>query len=234
MIINEAKNSENAVGYPTDAIIALTYRCDARCEMCNIWQLKPQEFLSVDDYAKVPSSLKDINVSGGEAFMRKDVVDIVKVIHQKCGDPRIVVSTNDETSAKVALGTTHQRVNIRGVTSITSNGVAINGSPFQGGLLALPTNIGSYSRDVFSVVPEVQVNLGYQIHPNVRLFGGYNFLYWSNVARASEQINRNINPSFIPGVPPPTTPLVPPEPSFRFINSGYWAQGLNFGVAFQW
>ena len=83
-----------APGYPTDAIIALTYRCDARCEMCNIWQLKPQEFLSIDDYAKVPSSLRDINVSGGEAFMRSDVVDIVKVIHAKCNNPRIVVSTN--------------------------------------------------------------------------------------------------------------------------------------------
>ena len=84
----------NGVGYPTDAIIAITYRCDARCEMCNIWQIKPQEFLQVDDYAKVPSTLKDINISGGEAFMRSDVVDIIKVIHQKADDPRIVVSTN--------------------------------------------------------------------------------------------------------------------------------------------
>jgi MoaA/NifB/PqqE/SkfB family radical SAM enzyme len=62
--------------------------------MCNIWQLKPQEFLSIDDYAKVPSTLKDINISGGEAFMRSDIVDIVKVIHDKCNDPRMVISTN--------------------------------------------------------------------------------------------------------------------------------------------
>jgi radical SAM protein with 4Fe4S-binding SPASM domain len=94
MVEHAHRNGTGPVGYPTDAIIALTYRCDARCEMCNIWQLKPQEFLSVEDYAKVPSTLKDINVSGGEAFMRDDVVDIVKVIHQKCESPRIVVSTN--------------------------------------------------------------------------------------------------------------------------------------------
>jgi MoaA/NifB/PqqE/SkfB family radical SAM enzyme len=103
MILNDTKHVSkgDAVGYPTDAIIALTYRCDARCEMCNIWQLKPQEFLSIDDYAKVPSTLKDINVSGGEAFMRKDVVDIVKVIHQKCDNPRIVVSTNGFRTAQI-------------------------------------------------------------------------------------------------------------------------------------
>ncbi len=80
--------------YPTDAIIAVTYRCDARCQMCNIWKIDPQEFLTVDDYAKVPSTLRDINISGGEAFMRKDLVDIVKTVHNKCGGPRIVVSTN--------------------------------------------------------------------------------------------------------------------------------------------
>jgi len=90
-----------AVGYPTDAIIAVTYRCDARCEMCNIWQLKPQEFLTVDDYAKVPATLRDINISGGEAFMRKDVVDIVKVIHQKCRGPRMVISTNGFRTDKI-------------------------------------------------------------------------------------------------------------------------------------
>lgn len=82
------------VVYPADAILAVTYRCDARCQMCNIWQIKPQEHLSVDDYAKVPSTLRDINISGGEAFMRKDLVDIVKAVHAKCGNPRIVISTN--------------------------------------------------------------------------------------------------------------------------------------------
>jgi MoaA/NifB/PqqE/SkfB family radical SAM enzyme len=95
-----ARNGAAAPG-PTDAIIALTYRCDARCEMCNIWQLKPQEYLSIDDYAKVPESLRDINISGGEAFMRKDVVDIVKVVHQKCHRPRIVISTNGFRTAQI-------------------------------------------------------------------------------------------------------------------------------------
>ncbi len=84
----------NSVAYPRDAIIAVTYQCDARCQMCNIWQIKPQENLTVDDYAKVPSTLRDVNISGGEAFMRKDIVDIIKTVNDKCNNPRIVVSTN--------------------------------------------------------------------------------------------------------------------------------------------
>ncbi|NIM19401.1 MAG: radical SAM protein [Candidatus Latescibacteria bacterium] len=92
------------VGYPTDAILAVTYRCDAKCEMCNIWQLKPQEYLTVDDYAKVPSTLDDINISGGEAFMRKDIVDIVKAVNEKCKGPRIVISTNGFRTEKIIGG----------------------------------------------------------------------------------------------------------------------------------
>ena len=46
------------VTYPTDAVLAVTYRCDSKCEMCNIWKLDPQELLSVDDFAKVPSLQK--------------------------------------------------------------------------------------------------------------------------------------------------------------------------------
>jgi MoaA/NifB/PqqE/SkfB family radical SAM enzyme len=89
------------IDYPTDAVLALTYRCDARCGMCNIWRLDPQELLTVDDFAKIPSSLKDINISGGEPFLRKDIVDIVKTINDKCGGPRIVISSNGFRTDKI-------------------------------------------------------------------------------------------------------------------------------------
>lgn len=82
------------IQYPTDAILAVTYRCDARCKMCNIWQLKPTEHLGVDDYAKVPSTLRDVNISGGEPFLRKEIVEIVKAVYEKCEGPRIVISSN--------------------------------------------------------------------------------------------------------------------------------------------
>lgn len=82
------------VTYPTDAILAITYRCDAHCTMCNIWQLDPQEQLSIDDYAKIPATLRDINISGGEPFLRKDAVEIINAVYQKCNGPRIVISSN--------------------------------------------------------------------------------------------------------------------------------------------
>lgn len=79
---------------PVDAVVAITYRCDSRCVMCNIWRLPRTKELSVEDFKRLPSTLKDVNITGGEPFLRDDIVDIVRVVHDRCNDPRIVISTN--------------------------------------------------------------------------------------------------------------------------------------------
>jgi len=79
---------------PIDAVIAVTYRCDSRCNMCNIWQLPPGPELAPDEYRKLPRTLRDINVTGGEPFLRDDLVEIVRVLDEHCNHPRIVISTN--------------------------------------------------------------------------------------------------------------------------------------------
>lgn len=80
---------------PSEAIVSLTNRCDARCTMCNIWKLEPKEALSAKDYSKgLPSSLRNINITGGEALLRPDIVDIISEIYYACNKPRIIVTTN--------------------------------------------------------------------------------------------------------------------------------------------
>ena len=119
-----------------------------------------------------------------------------------------------DVKGKLALGATQQQLNINGVETITPAGGAT--STFNGGLLALPSNIGSHNKTEFSVVPEVGLTLGYQLTSNVRLYAGYNFLYWTHVIRPGQQIDRNLDvtqiPNFnIPGSTPTaqTTPVAP-------------------------
>lgn len=45
-------------------------------------------------YQKLPSSLKTINITGGEPFLRKDLVEVVRAIHSRVPSSRIVFSTN--------------------------------------------------------------------------------------------------------------------------------------------
>lgn len=133
---------------------------------------------------------------------------------------------------KVALGVMRQTVDIEG--TLLTNDLNNFGTPVAyagGGYFATPTNIGQRTRDVFAVVPEAGLNVGYQLTPGISIVAGYTFLYASDVVRAPQQINRNVN--YSPVNLPPAPPAGPQEPSFRFKSSGFWAQGLNVGVAFR-
>ena len=128
---------------------------------------------------------------------------------------------------KVALGEVHQTVDINGNTTFAVPGVT-TASP--GGLLALPTNIGSYTRDHFAVVPEVGVKVGYQVTEHLRVFVGYTFLYLSNVLRPGELIDRTVNVSQLPSILGPGTLVGAPRPALTFKDTDFWTQGVNFGL----
>lgn len=132
--------------------------------------------------------------------------------------------------ALVGLGTTHQHVSINGSTAFTPAGGSTVVQP--GGLLAQPSNAGSYSRDVFSAVPEIGVNVGYQLTPHLRAYVGYTFMYWSNVVRPGDVIDTGVNASQIPTAAGPGTLVGPARPSFVFHESDFWAQGINLGIQF--
>jgi MoaA/NifB/PqqE/SkfB family radical SAM enzyme len=80
---------------PTEAIISVTNRCDARCSMCNIWQLPRQELLNAEDYRRgLPRGLRNVNLTGGEPLLRPDIVEIAHAIHEAAGEPRMILATN--------------------------------------------------------------------------------------------------------------------------------------------
>jgi hypothetical protein len=137
---------------------------------------------------------------------------------------------------KLALGTTHQVIDINGafVTTTPQGAQTVQ----RGGLLALPSNIGHFSRDHFSVAPEVGVKLGYRLTQRLRAFVGYDFLYWSNVVRPGAQIDRVLDitqiPNFVlPGVNVPPNPTGIPRPLVPFRETGVWAQGVTIGLEFR-
>jgi hypothetical protein len=130
---------------------------------------------------------------------------------------------------KVALGNSHEVITISGSTSVTQAGGT---TTVPGGLLAVASNSGQFRQDEFAMVAEAQANLGVQICKSIRGFVGYNFVYWTDVVRAGDQIARVIGETQVPssvtfGQPAPG-PAAPPLP---FRQSSFWAHGLNFGLA---
>lgn len=78
-----------------DIVLAITYRCNARCRMCSIWREtdKVRE-ISKEMVSNLPRGAKDINLSGGEPFLHSDIIGIVRAVVERCPRARIVISTN--------------------------------------------------------------------------------------------------------------------------------------------
>lgn len=73
--------------------VIVTYRCNARCNMCNRYKKpsKPDEELTVEAIKKLPP-MYFTNITGGEPFIRQDLREIVAELYKK--SDRIVISTN--------------------------------------------------------------------------------------------------------------------------------------------
>jgi hypothetical protein len=136
-----------------------------------------------------------------------------------------------DVTTKVALGVTQELVTIDGGSTLLNAGVPVVTVP--GGVLAQRSNIGRYTHDEFAVVPEFGLNIGYQLTPWLQARVGYTFLYWSAVARPGAQIDGAINPALVPTDFTFGTPGGPNRPAFSPQQSDFWAQGINFGLAFR-
>ncbi len=69
-------------GKPEALSIEVTRRCIAKCLMCNIWRMPAVPELAAADWLKllespVLSEMKELDVTGGEPFLRDDIVELL-------------------------------------------------------------------------------------------------------------------------------------------------------------
>ncbi len=92
-MLNIKIKEEKNVREKLNGTVIVTYRCNARCTMCNRYKCpsKPEEEISLET---IKSCLKMYftNITGGEPFIREDLRDVVRELYKK--SDRIVISTN--------------------------------------------------------------------------------------------------------------------------------------------
>jgi Putative beta barrel porin-7 (BBP7) len=132
-----------------------------------------------------------------------------------------------EAVGKIALGDMHESVTIAGLTTTNA---PLPVTEAVGGIFAQSSNIGHYHRDVFAVIPEAGVNVNVQLTPNVKARVGYTVTYLSSVARPGDQIDPAINIHEVPIDFTYGTPGGPSRPAFQMQGTGFWAQGIHFGI----
>ena len=137
-------------------------------------------------------------------------------------------------STKFAVGVNSIKTDIGGGT--TQTGPVFIPVSTPGGLLALNSNIGAHTSTPVSYASDVGLNLGYSLTTHWKLTLGYNAIYWTNVQRPGDAINRTIDESRAPILNTQTgLPAVSGVyPSYMSHNSSYWAQGVTVGMVLTW
>ncbi len=79
-----------------------THRCNARCIMCGLWKEKnaADKEMSFKDFEvllkdRLFSRLEYVGISGGEPFLREDIVELIDLFHQKCTFLKRISITNN-------------------------------------------------------------------------------------------------------------------------------------------
>jgi len=109
-LIRVLKNINFTKNEPVSVVHFLTNRCNARCSFCFIDFDNPNTFegeLTINEIEKLTKSfgksLLNVNLTGGEPFARKDIIDIAKLYIKNSTVQSIYVTTNGSLPDRVEL-----------------------------------------------------------------------------------------------------------------------------------
>lgn len=120
------KNSGNTI----QCSVITTFRCNARCNMCNIWKFPTQSDEEIDFglLKKLPDGMR-INITGGEPTLRKDIDRLFEILHPKAS--LLELSTNGyNTETIVRLANKYPdiliRVSLEGLPAVNDSKRGLN------------------------------------------------------------------------------------------------------------
>lgn len=91
------RNRLRLVPNPSWCTYLVTYRCNARCGMCDSWQMEPGEELTPEQVGEVFRKLGRLDVvrlSGGEPFLRKDLLELAEAVMSASRPKVLHITTN--------------------------------------------------------------------------------------------------------------------------------------------
>ncbi len=191
---------------------------------CQLDLIGGYTYFSVDDFLGISST--SINANTGRTRTFNDVFDAENRFHGgQIGFEAIVTSGRwfARSLTKVHLGNMNQSLAISG--SSTDVTAPAPGTAAASGLLAMG-NQGTFERDEFTFVPEMNFKLGYRFRDHVEMTVGYTFVMFNDVALAGDNVDRVVDASFLNSPGPFGT-----RPAFDFQDSSLWVQGLDLGLA---
>lgn len=104
LALSVIQNRLGAVPRPSWCTYLVCYRCNARCQMCDSWRLKPGDELTPEQVAVVfgkVGRLDVVRLTGGEPFLRADMLEIAEAVLRHSRPFVIHVTTNGSFPERV-------------------------------------------------------------------------------------------------------------------------------------
>jgi MoaA/NifB/PqqE/SkfB family radical SAM enzyme len=106
-LYNLARRTKRVRPLPMNLTFSVSYRCNSRCKTCNVWRKRVHDF-SLDEYEYTFRYLGRspywLTFSGGEPFLRPDLIDIVLASYKHCRPGIINIPTNGLLVDRVVQG----------------------------------------------------------------------------------------------------------------------------------
>jgi hypothetical protein len=174
-------------------------------------------------------TMSSVHSAGLATFSFHDLFDVENEYHAGTAGLQAEVYRGCLTfgaMGKVGIGNMRQVISIEGVNSVTAGGTVTT----PGGLYAQPTNIGEYVDNQLVWSPEANLKVSCAVTQRLSLSVGYTFLYFTRVALAGDQIDRNVNATQLSG----GAIVGPAQPVFLSRDRAFWIQTIDFGVSFNY
>lgn len=91
------QNQLGMVPLPRVAYLLMTWKCNLRCVMCNVWKEDLYPHLGTDDFRGLIRKLPFVDVfkiGGGEPFLRDDMPELIREIQDVANPHHLMVITN--------------------------------------------------------------------------------------------------------------------------------------------
>jgi Putative beta barrel porin-7 (BBP7) len=133
-----------------------------------------------------------------------------------------------QMTGKFGVGYMREWVDVTGYSSLTTSTNLV--STQAGGLFNLPQDLGRHHKDRLAILPEGNINIGYQLTNWMKVTAGYTFLYANTVVRPTTSSTPVLNPSLIPVSP--TYSGLPGTfiPRDVLKSTDFHLQGFNAGL----
>ena len=177
--------------FPHKISYIVTYKCNLRCQMCNIWKKGSTNELNLEEiemFFKASNKFSWVGITGGEPFLKDNITDIVKIILDNCKELVAIHFASNGTMTNKIMEVVKSALKYKNKKARLLFTLSIDGSPqLHDGIRGVK---GSWNRclETFSLLKEIK-----SVKPRIGItLSNYNFDRFSDIFKSLKEVHTTL------------------------------------------